>query len=70
MADYLTKNNFENILFEPLFCKNGCINGKGITSEKNMFERKEEIFNYFKKYPNKEFKPIEGLDLTRIFIEM
>jgi len=67
MADYLTKNNFENILFEPLFCKNGCINGKGITSEKNMFERKEEIFNYFKKYPNKEFKPIEGLDLTTNF---
>lgn len=33
-----------NISFvEPLFCKNGCINGPGIISDKSVFQRKYEL---------------------------
>jgi iron only hydrogenase large subunit-like protein len=33
-------------LIEPLFCSQGCINGPGIDSGKNLFERRQEIIEY------------------------
>ncbi len=33
-------------LIEPLFCNNGCINGPGIGTEKNLFERRMDILKY------------------------
>ena len=37
----------ENLkLTEALFCKGGCINGAGITNEKNFFERRRNVIDY------------------------
>ena len=33
-------------LIEPLFCSQGCINGPGISSIKNVFERRKDIIQY------------------------
>jgi iron only hydrogenase large subunit-like protein/uncharacterized Fe-S cluster-containing protein len=33
-------------LVEPLFCSQGCINGPGIDSGKNLFERRKNIIEY------------------------
>jgi len=33
-------------LIEPLFCSQGCINGPGISMEKNIFERRKDIIEY------------------------
>jgi uncharacterized Fe-S cluster-containing protein len=33
-------------LVEPLFCSQGCINGPGIDTEKNLFERRKDIIEY------------------------
>jgi iron only hydrogenase large subunit-like protein len=33
-------------LVEPLFCSQGCINGPGIGTEKNLFERRKDIIEY------------------------
>ncbi|MFP4457668.1 MAG: [Fe-Fe] hydrogenase large subunit C-terminal domain-containing protein [Clostridia bacterium] len=31
---------------EPLFCKQGCINGPGVISEKNIFKRRADLIRY------------------------
>ena len=36
----------KNFFVEPLFCEMGCINGPGITSEKNLFERRVRLLEY------------------------
>lgn len=36
----------QNMLIEPLFCSNGCINGPGIGNNKNIFEKRKDIINY------------------------
>ncbi len=33
-------------LLEPLFCSQGCINGPGIGTEKNIFERRRDVIEY------------------------
>ncbi len=33
-------------LIEPLFCSQGCINGPGINTETNLFERRKDIIEY------------------------
>ncbi len=33
-------------LVEPLFCAGGCINGPGISVEKNIFLRKQDVIAY------------------------
>lgn len=33
-------------LIEPLFCSQGCINGPGINTDKNVFERRKDIIEY------------------------
>jgi iron only hydrogenase large subunit-like protein/uncharacterized Fe-S cluster-containing protein len=33
-------------IIEPLFCSQGCINGPGIDTDKNLFERRKEIIDY------------------------
>jgi iron only hydrogenase large subunit-like protein/uncharacterized Fe-S cluster-containing protein len=33
-------------MVEPLFCSGGCINGAGISSDKNIFMRKQDIIAY------------------------
>jgi len=33
-------------LLEPLFCGHGCINGPGVGTEKNIFERRRDIIEY------------------------
>lgn len=35
-----------DVLIEPLFCDNGCINGPGIGNDKNIFEKRKDIINY------------------------
>ncbi|MDR1196402.1 MAG: 4Fe-4S dicluster domain-containing protein [Endomicrobium sp.] len=36
----------DGTLIEPLFCDNGCINGPGISNDKNIFEKRKDIINY------------------------
>jgi len=33
-------------LLEPLFCSQGCVNGPGIGSDKNIFDRRRDIIEY------------------------
>jgi iron only hydrogenase large subunit-like protein/uncharacterized Fe-S cluster-containing protein len=42
----MLRENDSNFLVEPLFCEMGCINGPGITSEKNLFERRLKLLDY------------------------
>jgi iron only hydrogenase large subunit-like protein len=39
-------NESSYTLIEPLFCSQGCINGPGISMEKNLFERRKDIIRY------------------------
>ena len=39
---------------EPLFCAGGCVNGPGIRSGKNVFERRLDVIEYAKKAVRKE----------------
>jgi len=43
--EILGKTN-ENLIIEPLFCKNGCINGPVIPEKKNTFHNRNEVINY------------------------
>ena len=38
--------NPEPMMIEPLFCDQGCINGPGIASEKNLFQRRQSLLEY------------------------
>ena len=53
------KWNFK--IIEPLFCENGCINGPGIATEKNIFLRKQDVISYTRKPTG---KPPVDLDRT------
>jgi iron only hydrogenase large subunit-like protein len=44
---------------EPLFCSNGCINGPGISIEKNIFLRKQDVITYAQKANVAATKDIE-----------
>jgi iron only hydrogenase large subunit-like protein/arsenate reductase-like glutaredoxin family protein len=35
-----------DMLIEPLFCDNGCINGPAICNDKNIFEKRKDIISY------------------------
>ena len=67
MIDFINKSKFSKILFEPLFCRQGCINGKGVSSDRNLIERKDELFSYFQNYPDKEFTAFDDLNLKIAF---
>jgi iron only hydrogenase large subunit-like protein len=45
-CDYI-KTGKSGKIIEPLFCVSGCIGGPGIESEKNVFERKANLLDYF-----------------------
>ena len=42
----LPDNEWEFSLIEPLFCKEGCINGPGMNSSENLFKRRNDVINY------------------------
>lgn len=67
MFEYVKKSSFDGTLFEPLFCRQGCINGKGINSDKNLIERKNDLFAYSKNYPDNKFTPFDDLNLFAEF---
>lgn len=50
----LILNSDSNFIIEPLFCSNGCINGPGINSEKNYYERRNSVINYNKENESNE----------------
>jgi PAS domain S-box-containing protein len=35
-----------SLIIEPLFCRQGCINGPAIPNEQNVFHRRDELLNY------------------------
>ena len=37
------------VLVEPLFCRHGCLGGPGISSERNIFKRRESLLEYAEK---------------------
>lgn len=43
-----------NEVIEPLFCEEGCINGPGIVSDKNVFKRRSNLINYAAKHQEVE----------------
>lgn len=44
-------------LIEPLFCSQGCINGPGIGTEKNLFERRKGVIEYDGEIPHSDEMP-------------
>jgi iron only hydrogenase large subunit-like protein len=46
-------------IIEPLFCNQGCINGPGIDTEKNIFERRKDIIDYDQEIENVSATPDE-----------
>jgi len=38
--------NQDYFLLEPLFCSHGCVNGPGMNTERNLFERRKNIIGY------------------------
>ncbi|SHI09999.1 Iron only hydrogenase large subunit, C-terminal domain [Sporobacter termitidis DSM 10068] len=42
----IPKDQWRFSLVEPLFCAGGCINGPGISSDKNVFLRKQDVIAY------------------------
>jgi len=44
-------------LVEPLFCSQGCINGPGIDTEKNLFERRKDIIEYDSEIDREQSSP-------------
>jgi iron only hydrogenase large subunit-like protein/uncharacterized Fe-S cluster-containing protein len=44
-------------LIEPLFCSQGCINGPGISTEKNLFERRKDIIEYDREIGDLQVNP-------------
>lgn len=47
-------------LIEPLFCKEGCINGPGMNQNSNLFKRRSEIINYANERKPVKSKMISG----------
>ncbi|MCE1189628.1 MAG: 4Fe-4S dicluster domain-containing protein [Ignavibacteria bacterium] len=45
------QENRSNLFVEPLYCTMGCINGAGISSEKNLFERRNSLLSYIQSRP-------------------
>jgi iron only hydrogenase large subunit-like protein/uncharacterized Fe-S cluster-containing protein len=53
-------------LIEPLFCSQGCINGPGINTDKNLFERRKDIIEYDREIEDLHVPlPMEDVDLFR-----
>lgn len=50
----LSPRDWNFIAAEPLFCAGGCINGPGFPSEKNNFQRKQDIIDYAAKAANRK----------------
>lgn len=44
-------------LVEPLFCSQGCINGPGINTDKNVFERRKDIIEYNRDITDSDILP-------------
>ena len=42
----ITEMKSETIILEPLFCKNGCINGPFVKQQTNNFSKRRKILNY------------------------
>lgn len=42
----IPRDKWNFYLVEPLFCAGGCINGPGISIEKNIFLRKQDVISY------------------------
>ena len=59
----------ELTIIEPLYCSEGCINGSGIDSEINLFQRRLNLITYTDKRPNISSKAsdLPSLDLCTIF---
>ncbi len=53
-------------LIEPLFCSQGCINGPGIATDKNIFERRKDIIDYEQSVHELNYDlPVEKEDFFR-----
>jgi iron only hydrogenase large subunit-like protein/uncharacterized Fe-S cluster-containing protein len=55
---FSTENGNQNCFIEPLFCPEGCINGPGIDSEKNVFERKRDVVEFTNR--KNAFQPLQS----------
>jgi PAS domain S-box-containing protein len=49
--------DFPYALAEPLFCSQGCINGPGIETDTNIFDRRKEIIEYDREMGEPEAPP-------------
>ncbi|QOR34289.1 4Fe-4S binding protein [Clostridium sp. 'deep sea'] len=55
--------NTDFTIVEPLFCDGGCINGPGLKSEKNIFQRRADLIEYANR---KVKKPYQVEEKTQI----
>ncbi len=53
---------------EPLFCKEGCINGPGVTSNKNIFKRRADLIRYASSHKDLIELSNEVVDLETNFV--
>jgi len=49
-------------LAEPLFCTQGCINGPGVDTDKNLFDRRKDIIEYDREMAGPEAPPDSVLE--------
>jgi iron only hydrogenase large subunit-like protein len=45
----LPESNWEFSLIEPLFCREGCINGPGMNTKSNIYKRRNDVISYASK---------------------
>jgi len=57
----LIRNNNDLYIIEPLFCKNGCINGPGISRKKLKFESRNNVIKYT--LNSKQLTDIKDIDV-------
>ena len=55
-------------LLEPLFCSQGCINGPGIGTEKNLFDRRKDIIEYDRETPADNPVPVPHVESEHSFM--
>lgn len=51
-------------LIEPLYCTEGCINGPGISSKKNIFERRSDLISYVNRQPKLSGAPLPDVPVN------
>lgn len=61
------RDNPRSVVIEPLFCLQGCVNGPAMVSERNVYQRRQDLLGYAKEHPGVEEGPVEAESLQTDF---